>query len=76
MYNGKTLNETMDAVLGDMSLIVKTKVLKLDAKAIALLHTTGDTKIGQGLLVEECKFMTLNESEIQGSDGAFGNNLS
>ena len=27
MYSGKTLNETLDAVLGDMSLIVKTKVL-------------------------------------------------
>lgn len=63
MYNGKTLNETMDAVLGDMSLIVKTKVMGMDPKEIALLHTTGDTKIGQALMADDCKFMSLAVSE-------------
>ena len=62
MYNGKTLNETMDAVLGDMSLIVKIKVMGQDAREIALLHTKGDTKIGQALMADGAHFMSLNET--------------
>ena len=30
IYGGKTLNETLDAILGDMSIHVKTKILKWD----------------------------------------------
>ena len=32
MYNGKSLNQSLDIILGDMSFHVKTKVLKWDYK--------------------------------------------
>lgn len=52
VYSGKTLNETLDIILGDMSIHVKTKILKWDLKMVAQLHTKGETKIAQ-LLLEE-----------------------
>jgi hypothetical protein len=45
IYSGKTLNESLDIILGDMSIHVKTKILKWDINEIAKLHTNGDTKI-------------------------------
>ena len=43
LFNGKTLNETLDIILGDMSLHVKTKILKWDLKQVMNVHMKGDT---------------------------------
>ena len=43
LFNGKTLNEALDIILGDMSIHVKTKVLKWDLKQVMNVHLKGDT---------------------------------
>jgi len=45
LNSGHTLNETLDVVLGDMSIHVKKKILKWDLNEIEKLHKEGDTAI-------------------------------
>jgi len=44
-YRGKTLNEILDIILGETSILIKTKILGWDSSQLAKLHTVGDTKI-------------------------------
>lgn len=46
----KSLNEALDIILGDMSIHVKTKILKWDQKEVEKIHIKGDTKIAMDLL--------------------------
>jgi hypothetical protein len=46
----KEINEAIDLILGDMSIHVKTKVLRWDNKQVNKVHDEGDTKIGQELM--------------------------
>ena len=46
----KTLNEALDIILGDMSMHVKTKVLKWDKNEVNKIHCEGDTPIAIKLL--------------------------
>jgi len=45
LSGGHTLNETLDVVLGDMSIHVKKKILKWDLNEVDMLHEHGDTAI-------------------------------
>ena len=54
--------------MGDMSIHIKTKILKWDVKMVAQLHTKGETKIAQQLLEDGQKFMNLNKNEDQKSE--------
>lgn len=65
IYSGKTLNETLDVILGDMSIHVKTKILKWDLNEVAKLHTKGDTKIAQGLMEDGANFYSLSASNVE-----------
>lgn len=64
IFSGKTLNETLDVILGDMSIHVKTKILKWDNNEVAKLHTKGDTKIAQQMLEEGANFYSLSASNM------------
>ena len=59
-YRGKTLNEILDAILGETSILIKTKILGWDLSQTAKLHTVGDTKIAQQLMETGAKFMHGN----------------
>lgn len=46
----KSLSEALDIILGDMSIHVKTKILKWDSREVEKVHGKGDTKIAMDLL--------------------------
>ena len=45
MFNGKSLNESLDIILGDMSIHAKKRILKWDANQVDKVHMFGDTQI-------------------------------
>ena len=59
---GKDLSETLDIILGDMSVHVKTKVLMWDAQQVQKQHRQGDSQIAQDLTQEGAKFNENTES--------------
>lgn len=64
-YRGKTLNETLDAILGDSSILIKTKILGWDCEQTVKLHTEGDTKIAQQMIEEGGQFYnSTRRSEV------------
>mmetsp|Transcript_15907 Transcript_15907/g.24534 ORF Transcript_15907/g.24534 Transcript_15907/m.24534 type:complete len:353 (+) Transcript_15907:2906-3964(+) len=65
MADGYSLNESLDIILGDMSIHVKTKILKWDSKEVKKIHAKGDTKIAMGLLEEGAQFMSNHTNTIQ-----------
>lgn len=60
----KSLNETIDIILGDMSIHVKTKILKWDQKEVERIHERGDTKIAIEMLENKQKFMDHDNSTL------------
>ena len=60
--SGKTLNQSLDIILGDMSIHVKTKILMWDEQMVNKIHTLGETEIAQEMLEIGAKFM-LTESD-------------
>ena len=53
----KPLNQALDVILGDMSIHVKTKILKWDPDEVHKVHNEGDTKIGQELMQDKMHFI-------------------
>ena len=62
LNSGHTLNETLDVVLGDMSIHVKKKILKWDLNEIEKLHKEGDTAIAQEMMEAGAGFMSIHKS--------------
>ena len=58
----KSLSETLDIILGDMSVHVKTKVLLWDAHQVQKQHRQGDTQIAQDLTQEGARFCENTDS--------------
>jgi len=58
----KSLSESLDIILGDMSVHVKTKVLLWDAQQVQKQHRQGDTQIAQDLTQEGARFCENTDS--------------
>ena len=59
---GKTLNESLDIILGEMSKHVKIKVLKWDKTEVDRLHQNGDSKLAQEMLMDGQRFVSIKSS--------------
>jgi len=61
---GKTLNQSLDIILGDMSIHVKIKILKWDEAMVRRIHEKGDTDIAQDLLEHGARFFEEKADEL------------
>lgn len=50
MNGKKTLNQTLDIMLSDLSIHVKLKILKWDEVMVQKIHSNGETEIAQDLM--------------------------
>ena len=70
-----SLNQSLDIILGDMSIHVKKKIMKWDVNQVNKIHELGDSAIAHDLLESGAKFMSMNQS-LNENLGELGINVS